>query len=503
MNARRRAWARALGIAAALGGLTAFGQAPFDMPLVMFAALVGAFWFYASARSAKAATLYGWAFGAGYFAVSLHWIVSPFLVDIARHGWMAPFAVVLMAAGGGLFWALAFWAARRMSHRTWPLILTLPAAELLRGYIFTGFPWAMFSQATVDSVAGQALAWVGPYGLTLLIVAAAVAVAEPKRHVAALAGRLAVAVGAGVVLWLPPIAGPAQLTDLTWRIIQPNAAQHLKWDPDMIPVFYARQLDLTAAASTGPAPDAILWPETAIPWRLDRAGPVLEEIAAAAGGVPVMLGVQRAEGQRYFNTLVSLDSAGAVTQTYDKHHLVPFGEYVPMGGFAARFGFYGLAPQHGAGFSAGPGPRILDLGPLGRAMPLICYEAVFPRDLRAASGRAEYILHATNDAWFGRYAGPQQHLAQTRMRAIEQGLPVVRAANTGISAMIDPHGRLRAQIPLGQAGFIDAALPAPLPATLYSRTGDLPLAVFLVLSLGVGSLRLCAASGQTNPQNGD
>lgn len=484
--------ARLFGIAAVLGCVAALGQAPFDLPVVMFAGFVAAFWYSAHARSPKAAFLFGWAFGTGYFALSLHWIASPFLVDIARHGWMAPFAVVLMAAGGGLFWAVAFWVGRRLSLRSWALALTLPAVELIRAYIFTGFPWAMPAQATVDGLAGQALALVGPHGLTLGIIGVAVCVAETGGGRPQQVARAALALGMAAVLWLPVPKGPVPLTDLTWRIVQPNAPQHQKWDPAMIPVFYDRQLEFTAAPPTGAGPDAVLWPETAIPWRLDHAGPVLAEIAAAAGGVPVVLGVQRSVEMRHYNALVVLGAGGQITEIYDKHHLVPFGEYVPFGNLAARFGLYGMASQHGAGFSAGQGARVLDLGPLGAVLPLICYEAVFAHDLNAVAYRADYILHATNDAWFGTYAGPQQHLAQSRMRAIEQGLPVVRAANTGISAMIDPKGRVQASIGLGRAGFIDARLPAPAAPTLYHRTGDVPVAILLMLALaatGVASRR--------------
>ena len=273
------------------------------------------------------------------------------------------------------------------------------------------------------------------------------------------------------------------------RLVQPNAPQHQKWDPEKIGVFYERQLSFSAAPAQGKAPDAIIWPETAIPWSLNRSQVILEEISFAAGGTPVILGAQRSEGQRFFNALVLLGPQGEVTQIYDKHHLVPFGEFVPLGEFAARFGIYGMAPQHGAGFSAGPGARLMDLGPLGRALPLICYEAVFAHDVNAAPERPDFIIHATNDAWFGKYAGPQQHLAQTRMRAIEQGLPVARAANTGISAMIDPRGRILQSLDLGEAGFIDARLPQPLAPTLYSRRGDTPWVVLLAVLIGGMVLR--------------
>ena len=195
--------------------------------------------------------------------------------------------------------------------------------------------------------------------------------------------------------------------------------------------------------------------------------------------------MQRSDGLRYFNSMITLDQNGAVTQTYDKHHLVPFGEYIPLGDILGELGWHGLAARQGYGYSSGRGAQLLDFGALGRALPLICYEAVFAHDVNAAPERPDFLVQITNDAWFGRGAGPRQHLAQARMRAAEQGLPLARAANTGISAMIDPYGRIIAALPLNVAGFVDAPLPAPLNATLYSRTGDLPAVLFVGFALAL------------------
>ncbi len=481
------------------GAVAALGQAPFDYPILMGVGLTIAFYQAAKADTPRAAALTGFAVGFAYFAITLHWIVSPFLVDAARHGWMAPFAVVLMAAGGALFWSIAFWAARRLSAQLWVLVPCWAGVELLRAYIFTGFPWASPAQATVDTLAGQALAWIGPHGVNLVLLAVAYAfVLMAKRGYAV---QTAVLVAVLTLLVIPPISPDVSLSQNTLRLVQPNAPQAEKWDPEKMQVFYSRQLTFTAAppdAALG-APDAVIWPETAIPWNLIYAEPILQEISAAAQGRPVVLGVQRTEDSRHYNSLIALGPQGEVIQTYDKHHLVPFGEYVPLGNFFALFGIYGMAPQHGAGFSAGEGASLMDLGALGLALPLICYEAVFAHDAGAAPQRPDFIIHATNDAWFGQHAGPQQHLAQARMRAIEQGLPVARAANTGISAMIDPHGRITASLGLGQAGFVDAALPEPLGPTLYSRTGDLPVALLIVFLLGAAVLRI-KTIGRTPPE---
>ncbi|KIN73587.1 apolipoprotein N-acyltransferase [Sulfitobacter guttiformis] len=481
---------------AGLGAVAALGQAPFDFPAVMLVAMAAAFFLWAKISNSREGAAFGFAFGFGYFAVCLHWIVSPFLVDAARHGWMAPFAVVLMAAGGALFWTAAFWAARRLGRGIDWLIVTLPAIEFLRAYIFTGFPWGAPAQATVNSILGQGLSVFGPHGMNIVLVTLAVVIARSAQRWGY--WSVLVAVGISSLLMVPVMRSDALLTGTVLRLVQPNAPQAEKWDPDKIGIFYARQLAFTAAEPDPAlgAPDAVVWPETAIPWNLTHAQPILAEISAAAAGKPVLLGVQRTEGERYFNTLVLLGGGGQVTQLYDKHHLVPFGEYMPLGDFLARFGIYGLAPQHGAGFSSGPGAALMDLGPLGRFLPLICYEAVFAHDVNAAPARPDFIIHATNDAWFGTHAGPQQHLAQARMRAIEQGLPVARAANTGISAMIDPYGRLTNSLGLGQAGYIDAALPQARMPTFYSRTGDWAALVLLLAIAGVlrfrGRLRALA-----------
>jgi apolipoprotein N-acyltransferase len=472
-----------------VGVVAAGGQAPFDTAALMLIGLLAAFVLAQRAARPREAAVTGFALGFGYFAVTLHWIVSPFLVDAARHGWMAPFAVVLMAAGGALFWSLAFWMARRLSAQLWVLVPCWAGVELVRAYIFTGFPWAAPAQAMVDVRAGQSLAWIGPHGLNLALMAAACALVVVWRRHWFLRALVLVPVMLAVIA--PVTAVPAPLSGTVLRLVQPNAPQHEKWDPDKVGEFYIRQLTFTAAAA-GPAlgaPDAVIWPETAIPWNLLYAETILQEISAAANGVPVVLGVQRTEGLRHFNTLIALGPTGQVVQSYDKHHLVPFGEYVPFGDVMARFGIVGLAPQNGAGFSAGPGAALMDLGPLGRALPLICYEAVFAHDVNAAPARPDFIIHATNDAWFGTHAGPQQHLAQARMRAIEQGLPVARAANTGISAMIDPSGRITHSLGLGLAGFVDTALPLARPPTLYSLTGDVPVAALLAALLALAALR--------------
>lgn len=483
MISRLPAWQVAI-MAMLSGAIAAFGQAPYDLPLLLLAGMTVAVWLFNHTPTARAAALIGWAFGTGYFIHALQWIVSPFMVDAARHGWMAPFALVFLSAGLAIIWGVAFWGARKLSPvHTWPLILCWTLAELVRAYIFTGFPWAMPAQVLVGVKAGQYLAVLGPYVLNMFLVGLAVLFTYVLHHRGSLTAVIASAVPV-FMMTVPPALETSPVTDHTIRLIQPNAPQREKWDPEKIPVFFDRQLALSAAPpkNGGDAPDLVIWSETAIPWALDLAGLALEEISAAAG-VPVVVGVQRRGPMRFYNSLVVLGQNGEVSQTYDKHHLVPFGEYMPFGDILAGFGIHGLASREGNGYSAGLGAQLLDFGAIGTALPLICYEAVFAHDVNAAPERPAFLIQITNDAWFGKGAGPKQHLAQARMRAIEQGLPMARSANTGISAIIDPRGRIIASLPLHTAGFVDALLPLPLPPTLYSRTGDIPLMVLLLIGL--------------------
>ncbi len=481
--------------AAVAGAFAALGLTPFGLWPATLLAFVVLFLLMAGAQSAGRAAWTGWAAGTGYFAVALHWIVEPFLVDVARHGWMAPFAVVFLAGGLALFWAAAFALARGLGRSPLALALAwagaMTVAAMIRGSVFTGFPWALPGYIWVDTPALSLAAFVGPYGLTFLTVAlpALAGCALLRRSWPAAVPAVALAVGVAALLVIRPgTAATATEAGPVIRLVQPNAAQRDTWDPQKVNDFFHRQLGYTADG-TAPRPDLIVWPETAIPWDLTSNAIARTMIADVAVGVPTVVGFQRQEGARVFNSLAVLDKTGEVATLYDKHHLVPFGEYIPFGDVAARFGLTGFATRDGNGFSSGPGPRLLDLGSLGRALPLICYEAIFPQDVQDAPERPDWLLQITNDAWFGRIAGPQQHLAQARVRAVEQGLPLVRVANTGISAVIDADGQVTASLPLNEAGFVDAALPPAHAATLYARAGDVPVLVLALLALGFAAVR--------------
>ena len=474
------AWPVRLLVLMALGAVAGLGQVPFSLPAVAMLAFVSVFVLF---ERGGVGFRGGWAFGAGYAALTLHWIVEPFLVEPERTGFLAPVALLAMAGGFGLFWGAAFAIARRLRLGLLGLVVLWTGAEVVRSLALTGFPWVLVGHVWTETPLIQLAAVIGVHGLTLLTLGAAALLASRRLGWAWKAG-VAAALLAGVVFLSP---GPAPAPDPeapVVRVVQPNVPQAEKWDPDLVPVHNARMIELSA----GPEADLVVWPETALADLLDWAGPMLSAGVEAAGDAPLATGIARADAEgRYYNSLAVTDGEGRVVGVYDKVHLVPFGEYMPFRETLARWGLRGLAEFQGQGFSAGPGPALLDIPGIGLARPLICYESIFAEEIDAGA-RPRLLLLVTNDAWFGSFAGPQQHLAIGRVRAVEQGLPLVRSANTGISAVIDGKGRVLAALPLNEAGALDAALPPALPPTFYARAGDWPVFGLLAL-LGLGALR--------------
>lgn len=484
-----------------LGVAAALGQAPWELWYLSVAALGLLCWRIARAPGPRASAWHGFAAGLGYFALAMSWIVEPFFVEPEIYGWMAPFALALMAAGGALFWTVPAWLAARLMpgfpRQGLGFSGLIVLSDWLRGWIFTGLPWALTGHIWIATPAGQLAAGLGAIGLSALTMLAACLPLAFWRG-GAQAGWRAGLPGAALAALLIGAAwtgGMARLAQplpadsrLHLRLVQPNATQALKWDPYWSEVFFRRLLDLSAARDPGrPAPDAVIWPETAVNFLLEQSGTAARDIAAYADA-PVILGIQRSEGTRYFNSLTGFSAAGT-GPVYDKFHLVPFGEYTPWGDVLARFGIRAFAAQHGFGYSPGTGAQVMRFDGLPPVQPLICYEAVFSRHLITGASRPAWLLQVTNDAWFGKLSGPWQHLAQARLRSIESGLPLMRAANTGVSAVIDARGQLRATLDLNLAGRIDAALPGALPATPWARRGDWPALALTCLGLVLAGLR--------------
>ena len=486
---------RLAGLATLCGLIVALGQAPLSLPYGLLAALPALGWLSINHQTKRSAFLTGWWAGAGYFTASLFWIVEPFFVAPEIHGWMAPFALLFTAAGMALFWGAAFllagFAKGRPAFRLMALAVCWTLLEFVRAHIFTGFPWGLLAYSWSETPLFQLLAYIGPHGLGLLTLVIGFLPLIASRNL--LIG-LSYSVLLTALIWvasaqrLPQTLVYPENRTLV-RLLQPNAPQDQKWQPDMVPVFFARMLKLSRA--TGPIPpDVVIWPETSIPFLLGNNNAALQAVAEAAGPkTQVLAGIRRRQGNRIYNSMVYLDEAGGVLAVYDKHRLVPFGEFIPFGTLLSRFGIHGLAADEGGGFSAGEGVRIIQARNMPDFLPLICYEAIFPGLVQTGAGRPGWLLHLTNDAWFGNYSGPFQHLVQVRARAIEQGLPVARAANTGVSAVIDPFGRVTGHIPLNKSGHLDAALPAPIPATVYSEWGEvfwLAASVLMAFAVALG-----------------
>ena len=484
-------------LALGFGGSLAMAQPPLSFPWIVFLSVPGFVVLLRTAAGSLRAAGIGWACGIGYFSASLFWIVEPFQVDPELHGWLAPFALVGMGGGLALFWAAAFAVARAVPLGGWRQAVAfaclLAAAEVARSHVLTGFPWALIGYAWVETPVMQLTSLVGVTGLGFLTLIAAVLPAAGRSGLGHIGGLVAAAASVaigwsyGAVRLADPV--PERDEPFVVRLVQPNAPQHLKWRPDMQALFYERHLRMTAAEGEMGRPDAVVWSETAVPFALGFADAYQREIAAAAGGAPVILGMMRVEvepeAERWYNSLAILGPNGEADAVYDKHHLVPFGEYIPLQQIVRRLGGPTIETLTRGGFAAGEGPELIGAPGIPPLLPMVCYEAIFPRHAWAPEGRPEWLVQVTNDAWFGTLAGPFQHYAQNRVRAIEQGLPLVRVANTGISAVVDPYGREIARIGLGIEAFVDAELPGALPPTLFARTGDRPVLVGVLLMFGL------------------
>ena len=442
-------------------------------------------------RPNAAAFTLGWAAGFAYFLVGTWWVGEAFMVDAAAHAWQAPFAVMLLPAGLGLFWGAAGLAYRRLAPSGARRVLVFAAifalAEWLRGHVLTGFPWDLPGETwRAGSALSQAAALVGAYGLSVLTLA----IAATPAVLAGTDGRrdriaaIAVAAVALAGLWG---YGAARLsaarvvsTGIVIRVVQPDIPQAVKWSPQAFQMIIDRYVALTAAPAAR-RPDVVVWPESAVPAPADDLfAPGSWTEAAIAGalspGQTLLAGVVRNDGARWYNSLLALrrtPTGFSVLGLYDKHRLVPFGEYLPVEGLMTRLGLKKLAAVEG-GFEAGPPPAPLSLDGLPRVQPLICYESLFPGFATARGGPAAWIVNVSNDAWFGRTSGPLQHLNLASYRAIEEGTPLVRATPTGVSAFVDPWGRPMHTLAPGASGVVDAALPAPAAPTLYSRWRELP-----------------------------
>lgn len=491
-------WRRAA-LAVLLGVAATTALPPLHLLPALVVAFVGLVWLIDAGRSRRAAFAVGWWFGFGHFATGLYWFGHAMMTDPARFAWLIAPAIFGASAALAMFPAAAAVSARLIAPgvpRIVGLALAWVVAEWLRGRLFTGFPWNLIAYGwTVSDAMIQATALAGSYGLSFITVLAAAMPATlagrptgRRRWLpTSLAMALIVVVWAGGA-WRLAGAGTSTVDGVRLRLVQPNIAQHHKWQPELREALFKRHLQLSANAGADGVTH-VIWPETAIPYFIADDPPRRRAIAAVVppGGLVIAGALRQSPGEtdsrKLWNSIHAFDAEGRVVGTYDKFHLVPFGEYVP---FRQVLTFAKIT--YGAiDFSAGPGPRTLRLPGLPPVGPLICYEAIFPHQVVDREDRPKWLLNVTNDAWFGLSSGPYQHFASARVRAVEQGLPLVRAANTGISGVIDPYGRVTAKLGLGRAGALDAVLPTALIGpTTYSKWGDgmfLMLVVLITVSL--------------------
>jgi apolipoprotein N-acyltransferase len=478
------------------GLVSALGFAPLGLWPLTILAFAGLLWLLETAPSLRSALARGWWFGVGQFALGLNWIATAFTYQAAMPPWLGWLAVVLLsfylaiypAAAAGLAWRWSGYRRRDWdADRRGALVFLLAAAwivtEWLRATLFTGFAWNPIAVVWVGAgTAAFPATWIGTYGLGGFVIALAGAVYLAVR-------RDWLALLIMVPLIAPAIvpqhggvaseSGPALI-----RIVQPNIGQANKWDPGFERENFRRLALLTGRPAREPR--LILWPEAATPDFLSFERGPRRRIAALLGPNDLLLlgGVEpvfdaQGRGIAAYNSIYVLDRGARLFGRYDKAHLVPYGEYLPMRPILSAIGLSRLAPGD-LDFRAGPGPGTFDLGRFGRAGVQVCYEIIFSGQVVDRANRPDFIFNPSNDAWFGAW-GPPQHLAQARLRAIEEGLPVIRATPTGISAVIDAEGRLLASLPLGAAAAIDARLPRAAPPTLFARFGNLLSLAFALL----------------------
>jgi len=501
-------WRRAA-IAFTAGAISVLGLAPFDFWPLLFVTFPVMIWLIDGAASGRwggalSAAVAGWWFGFGYFVAGLYWIGHAFLVDAKTFGWLLPVAVTALPAYLAIYTALGFAIARalwtRGPIRILTLALTLTIAEWLRGHLFTGFPWNAFGYTlTGPLVLAQVSALLGLWGLTFFAVAifaspATLADESADTRRPALPFLLAIVTLAALAAFGATRLSlhPTEFVDgVRLRIMQPNLPQDEKFNYNAKQQVMNRYIALSSRA-TGPRSAGVgdathlIWPESAFPFFLAREPDALAQIAdLLPAGTVLITGAVRApdstsgaKGPRAYNSVYAIDHGGSILAIYDKVHLVPFGEYLPFQDTLERLGLTQLTKLPG-GFISGDRHRPLSVPHTPRFLPLVCYEIIFPGAVPRGGERPDWLVNLTNDGWFGTSSGPYQHLQQARVRAIEEGLPLVRAANTGISAVIDPLGRIIKSLPLGQEAVLDAQLPQHIEPTLYARMGDGLVGMFL------------------------
>ncbi|MEQ9111778.1 MAG: apolipoprotein N-acyltransferase [Rhodospirillaceae bacterium] len=492
------------GLACGLGALATLAMPPWHIWPVLWVSLPLFLFLVQSAKTYRGAFLIGWAFGLGHFTTGFGWIGNAFFVDAETFAALAVPAIGALAAGFALYTGIVALVTRvviigttqtsrassllQTTCRLWVFAIIWTFIEWWRGWFLTGFPWNPIGSSWTDvSTVLQSVSVMGVYGLSFVTVLAASASLLLIDNTRQMTRWLIIAL-CHAPLIASAVYGAARLDqtndtsvpDVRLRLVQPNIAQVDKWLPGLREKHLYEQVRMSTENAVGIT--HVLWAETAVPFPLNLADSALQVTAQAAppSGL-VLTGAPRIEGQgttrTAYNSFFAVERSGKIAAVYDKSHLVPFGEYTPLQNLIPIPQFTG-----GIGFTPGLGKVTIALPGLPAFSPLICYEIVFPGAVTNPEKRPKWLFNLTNDAWFGSSSGPYQHIATAQMRAVEEGLPVVRVANTGISAVIDGYGRIRSSLPLGQKGVLDSPLPADLAPTPFSRFGHSPTLIIIILS---------------------
>ncbi len=470
-------------VAFGLGAAAALALPPLYILPVLLVAIPGLIRLIDAARTPLIALRRGWWFGVGFHVIGLYWITEAILIEAARYWWLIPLAVPSLAAVLAIFVGLAAMAAR-LADPGWRRAMALAGAwtllDMARQFVLTGFPWnPLGSVLALPGYAGDVLiqpaAWIGVHGLTLAVMMLASLPLLGWRWRSAGLAVMAAGIAGGMIRLNEPLPEAPAVTVV---LVQGNVAQGRKWDRALMMDIFHRYLRLTAeaVARADNGPVVVVWPETATPFALqtDAAARIAITEAATTGAattgaaaptVSLIGAVRFGADDRPRNSLFAMLSGGDVSGIYDKWHLVPFGEYQP------DWLPLGVQLVPGGGFGRGDGPRTLHLPGVPPVGPLICYEAIFSGEIVDGRDRPGWLVNVTNDAWFGDSSGPRQHLIASRLRAVEEGLPLMRAANTGITAAFDPKGREIARLGMNFEGSMSVRLPSAMASTLFARFG--------------------------------
>jgi apolipoprotein N-acyltransferase len=496
----RTGWHRAL-TAFAFGALSALTYSPIPIVPILWVSFPALIFLIQGTRSARQAFVTGWCFAFGFFLLDLYWIAASMFVDLASFWWAIPLAVGGLPAFFAIYYGLAAIAMRWIGRRTLEDVIAFGLfwflADYMRGHCFTGFPWNVEGYVWVALLPVlQATSLIGIYGLTLLTLLFAglpvLLVDTPKSGRVLFCASLVMLAGmAGWGSWRLAQDAGAFVPNIRLRLVQPNVDQRSKWVETKRAEHFQRLLELSSTPAAKPITH-LIWPETASTYLLaeDRDHRHALSLVIPKNG-DLLTGVVRrnvddAGKSHFFNSLIAINSRGDVVAGYDKFHLVPFGEYIPLRNILPFHALVSLGD-----FSTGDGPHSLRVLSLPLFSPLVCYEIIFSGEVAARDDRPGFLLNVTNDGWYGATAGPYQHFAIARTRAVEEGLPLVRAANTGISGVVDSYGQIITHLGVGQTGIIDSDLPQALPATLFVHYGERPLwLIFALLACSLLWLRV-------------